>query len=152
LRRVGTFGEVFRHLACGGLRRVGWVFFGEQVQQFGPDHFFEHACRQWVGRVVVANVNVQPVHHIEVRVGEEFLHGGVAHLARHALAHEGLKIRRRREALHVGHGGQGRLRSVGRQGGLGIGRAGLRWVRRLLFGPKHRRRCSRCRRNRSHGL
>ena len=83
------------------------VFWGEQVQQLGPNHFFEHARRQRVGRVVVANVNVQPVHHIEMGVGEQLLHGRVAHLTGHAFAHEGLEIGGRRQLLHIGHRGHG---------------------------------------------
>lgn len=85
--------------------RLGW----HQIQQLGPHHLLEHACRQRVRLGVVPDVDVQPVHHIEMRIGEQLLHGRIAHLGCNPLPHERLKVRSRREWLHIVQRGQGGL-------------------------------------------
>ncbi len=83
----------------------GW----HQIQQLGTHHLLEHACGQRVGLGVVPDVDVQPVHHIEMRIGEQLLHGRIAHLGCNPLPHERLKVRSRREWLHIVQRGQGCL-------------------------------------------
>lgn len=77
-----------------------------QVQELRPRHLSQHASRQRVRLGVVTDVNVQTVHHIEVRVGKEFLHRCIAHIRGHALAHERLKVRRGAQRLSVLQRGQ----------------------------------------------
>jgi hypothetical protein len=48
----------------------------------------QHGQGQRVGLAVIVDVNVHPVHHIEVRVGKQFFHCGVFHFRGHTLAHE----------------------------------------------------------------
>ena len=83
---------------CFGWSRLCHIFWGfDQTQKLRADHFGQHALGQWVGGVVVANVNVQAVHDVVVRVGQEFFHGSVAHFWRHTLRHVGREIRFGRE-------------------------------------------------------
>ena len=60
----------------------------DQTQELSTHHFGQHASRHGVGRVVVANVDVQTVHHVVVGVGKEFFHGCIANIRAHALGHE----------------------------------------------------------------
>jgi len=40
----------------------------EQIQAVDAGHLLQHACGQGVGLAVVVDVNVQPIHHIEMRI------------------------------------------------------------------------------------
>ncbi len=89
---------------------VVWVtlcsFFGHQFHELGAGHLAQHAGRHRIGLVVVADVDVQPVHHIEMRVGKEFFHGGVAHLGPDAALHERLEVGLGGQLLHILERGQ----------------------------------------------
>jgi hypothetical protein len=82
--------------------------FGKQTQQLRAHHFLQHAGWHGVWHVVVANVNVEPVHHIEMRVGEELFDCGVANFAGHPGLHEGLKVRLGCQEAGLLDGGQRR--------------------------------------------
>ena len=84
-----------------------------QFEELGTGHLAQHARWHRVRLVVVVDVDVQPIHHVEVRVGKELFHGGIAHLGHHAALHERLKVRLGRELLHVLQGGQGLRRDAG---------------------------------------
>ena len=73
----------------------------DQTQELSTHHFGQHACGHGVGRVVVANVDVQTVHHVEMRVGEQLLEGGIADLGRDCARHEGTEVGGRRELLRL---------------------------------------------------
>jgi hypothetical protein len=62
----------------------GLVF--DQVQEARADHLAQHGGGQRIGLAVVVNVDVEPVHHIEVRIGKKLLDGGVANIRGHATA------------------------------------------------------------------
>ena len=109
---------------------------GHQFQELRPGHLRQHAFGQGVGLRVVANVNVQAIHDIEVRIGKELFHGRIAHIRPHTTAHEGLEIRSRTQSLHILHRRHRRLagaldrrlrqrgwhRRLRRTVGLGLGR------------------------------
>lgn len=80
---------------------------GHQLEELRAGHLAQHAGRHRVGPVVIVDVNVQPVHHIEVRVGKQLFHRGIADLGTNAALHEWLEVRLGREALHVFERGQG---------------------------------------------
>ena len=61
--------------------RCGLVLFFqlvvEQTERARLHHLPQHRFRDRLELVVVVDVDVQPVHHIEVRVGKELLHRGI---------------------------------------------------------------------------
>ncbi len=77
-----------------------------QLEELRARHLAQHAGRHRVGLVVIVDVDVQPVHHIEMRVGKQLFHGRVAHFGTHTGLHEGLEIRLRGQALHILQRGQ----------------------------------------------
>ena len=95
----------------------------KEAQRMCAGHLAQHARRQRVGLGVVADVDVQTVHHIEVRVGKQLLHGQVAHLGRHRAGHEGFEVRRGGERLGV------RQRGWWRIGCRGDGGSWCSWCR-----------------------
>jgi len=91
----------------GVLRARLW----HQFEELGTGHLAQHARWHRVRLVVVVDVDVQPIHHIEVGICEELFHRSISHLGHHATLHERLKVRLWRELLRVFKGGQ-RLRRV----------------------------------------
>lgn len=61
-------------------RGRGFFFSLEEVEELRTRELPQHRGRQRVGLVVVVDVDVQPVHPVEVRIGEELLERGVPHL------------------------------------------------------------------------
>ena len=98
-----------------GRRWVGFVTLGgigrflrfvvKQIQGFGTGHLAQHGQGQRVGQAVVIDVDVQAVHHIEMRISKQFFHGGVFHLGRHTAGHESREVRLRRQLLGLCQGG-----------------------------------------------
>lgn len=97
----------------------------DQLKELRAGHFTQHAGWQRIGQAVVVNVNVQPVHDVEVRVGKQLFQGSVAHLGAHAVLHEGLKVRARGQGMRILEGGQCRGWACVLQG---------RWGRRRCIG------------------
>ncbi len=89
---------------CGTFRI--FLGFGNQLEELGAGHFAQHAGGHRIGLAVVVNVDVQPVHDVEVRIGKEFFHGRIAHLGAHATLHEGLKVGFRGQLTHILQRGQ----------------------------------------------
>jgi len=56
-------------------------------------HLAQHGQWQGIGLVVIVDVDVQPIHHVEVRIGEEFFHGRIFHIGCNASGHETSEIR-----------------------------------------------------------
>lgn len=54
--------------------RIPVFFVIKQVQKLRAGQFSEHGQRHGVGLGVVVDVDVQSVHHVVVRVGEELFH------------------------------------------------------------------------------
>lgn len=84
-----------------GLKGVCRSLGRHQPQELGAGHLAQHAGRHGVGPVVVVDVDVQTVHHIEVWIGKQFFHGGIAHLGAHPPLHEGLEIGAGRQGLRI---------------------------------------------------
>ncbi len=84
------------------------LLFRHQFHELGTGHLAQHAGGQRVGLAVIVDVDIQPVHHIEMRVGKEFFHGRVADFGTDAPLHEGLKIRLGGQLFHIVEAGQGR--------------------------------------------
>lgn len=112
-----------------------------ELEELGAGHLAQHAGRHGIRAAVVVDVDVQPIHHIEVRIGKQFFHGGIAHLGPHTTLHEGLEIGRGRQRLHIVECRQRcfcRYRPIGRRlGKVFLGRCGrylasLRHSRRLI--------------------
>lgn len=102
------------HKFRNGRRRwtliIGFALFGRhQIQKLGTRHSSQHASRHGVGFRIIVDVDVQPIHHIKVRIGEQFLHGNVAHIGAHTPTHERLEIGLWREHLGLFESGQRRL-------------------------------------------
>ena len=73
-----------RRRGIGDRRRVaprvaGFVLVVEQAEHARLRHPAQHRRRDRVGLAVVVDVGVEPVHHVEVRIGEQLLHRRVAH-------------------------------------------------------------------------
>ena len=66
-----------------GGRVVGSSFVGKQAEKLRLRHLAQHAGGQRVGLAVIVDVGIQAVHHIEMRVGEQFLERGIAHTGIH---------------------------------------------------------------------
>jgi len=108
----------------------------------------QHACGHRIGLAVIVDVDIQPVHDVEVRVGEELFHRRVAHLGTDARAHERLEIGVGRERPDILERGDRRTGNglvwlgLGRCGKLGIRRYGLAiaafWRRFWLRLPRQR--------------
>ncbi|MNT37814.1 hypothetical protein D3C72_1739700 [compost metagenome] len=86
-------------------RCISLLFVIKKAHGMGAGHFAQHAFGQRVGLGVVADVDIKAIHHIEVRVGKELLHGQVAHLGRYIAGHKGLEIGCRRKRLGIGQRG-----------------------------------------------
>lgn len=82
---MGIFPYRLRQRRLGASRRRVFI---KQIQELGADHLAQHGGRHGAGQAVVVNVNVEPVHHVVMRVGKELFHGGVAHLGRHVARHK----------------------------------------------------------------
>lgn len=67
------------------IERVGCFFFFfvliDQAQEGRLRHLADRLQRQGCGLVVIFDVGVQPVHHVEVRIGEQLFQGSVSNLA-----------------------------------------------------------------------
>ena len=57
---------------------------------------------------VVVDVNIQTIHHIEMRIGKQLFHGGVLDIGRHLALHERAEIGILTELVHIFQGGCGR--------------------------------------------
>ena len=108
-RRQGLWGlGGWRHWLgrCGPGGRLFFVV--KQVEHLGAHHPSQHRGGQGAGDRVVVDVDVETVHHIEVRVGKQFFHGGVAHLGCDAVGNKRLEVRLRGELQRVLQRGHGR--------------------------------------------
>jgi hypothetical protein len=91
-----------------------------QAQKMSAGHARQIAGGQRVWGVVVVDVNVQAVHHIEMGVGKQLFHGGIAHLGVDLGPNKGTKIVARGQGAGLLQGG--RRRSFGgSRGGVGRG-------------------------------
>ena len=116
--RAGRVGGLFSLRQCLpvgiGHRRVGsrhrvarvldLLLVVEKTEQLRLHHLAQHARRQRIGLAVIVDVNVQAVHDVEVRVGEEFFQRGLLDFRRHVARHEARVVGLRRERIHVGQG------------------------------------------------
>ena len=91
-------------------------------------HLTQHACGQRVGLAVVVDVGVQPVHDVEVRVGEQLFQRRVSHAMVDTRRDKTGVIRLARQRGHIGQRGRWRQGS-GRHavGWCGFGCRGLGW-------------------------
>ena len=83
------------------LRLRGAFLVLKQVEKLRTGHLPEHGQGQWIRLGVVVYIDVQAVHHIEVRIGKQLLHGGVAYCRVHAACDEGLEVRIESQSLCV---------------------------------------------------
>lgn len=60
----------------------------KKIQKLSAGHLSQHGFGEWVRLSVVVDINVHSVHHIEVRIGEQFFHRRVFHLRRDFVGHE----------------------------------------------------------------
>jgi hypothetical protein len=54
-----------------------FAFVVQQADNMRFQHCPQHLCGDRVGFAVVVNVGIEAIHHIELRIGEEFFEGGV---------------------------------------------------------------------------
>lgn len=120
------------------------LFLGHQFHELGAGHLAQHAGRQGVRPVVVFDIDVQTVHDVEMGVGKQFFHGGIADLGIHPALHEGLEIRFGGQPLHIVHARQA---IWCRRWRLGLGR-----LRSCRHRRGQRRRMGRCHRGRQIGV
>jgi hypothetical protein len=81
-----------RHCRLGC--RVWQGVFGviHQVHELGTGHLAQGGQWQRIRLAVIVNIDVQPIHHIEMRVGKEFFHGRVFHIGWHGVPDKGAEI------------------------------------------------------------
>lgn len=60
----------------------------KKIQKLSAGHLSQHGFGEWVRLSVVVDINVHSVHHIEVRIGEQFFHRRVFDLRRDFVGHE----------------------------------------------------------------
>ena len=60
----------------------------KKIQKLSAGHLSQHGFGEWVRLSVVVDINVHSVHHIEMRIGEQFFHRRVFHLRRDFVGHE----------------------------------------------------------------
>ena len=60
----------------------------KKIQKLSADHLSQHRLGDWVRLSVVVYVHIHPIHHIEMRIGEQFFHRRVFHLWRDLAGHE----------------------------------------------------------------
>ncbi len=65
----------------------------KQIEHLRTHHASHHGNRQRTGYRVIINVDVQPIHHIEVRIGKEFFHRRIANLRGNTPGHKRLEVR-----------------------------------------------------------
>jgi len=150
-RFSGTLGLGFRlrrgRYRCGfvltlslRLSRSVWRLFHRlgRAEKRGGQHVGHQLGLQRAGDGIVVDVNVQPVHHVEMRVGKQLFHGRVADLRHHIAGHEAGEICLRGELRHIGQrGGWRRLIWAGRL----LYRRWCGHLHRLCVGCGYRFRC-----------
>ena len=75
----------------------------KKIQKLGADHLPQHGFRDWVRLSVVIYVHIHPIHHIEMRIGEQFFHSRIFHFWRDFVGHELGVVGVFGETLDVGH-------------------------------------------------
>lgn len=76
--------------SCGNLRQGFWLgfvlihqFIVQQAKRTGLHHLAQHGFGDELAFAVIVDVDVQTVHDVEMRVGEELAHGGIAYFRGH---------------------------------------------------------------------
>ena len=110
-----VFCRALRHISglCHGLGSRGILFVVKQLEKLGAGHLAQHGGRHGVRPGIVVNVNIEPVHHVVMRVGKQLFHGRVAHLRGDTARDKGLEVGLGGETLNIV---QRQRRSLGRAG------------------------------------
>ena len=75
----------------------------KKIQKLSAGHLSQHGFRERVRLSVVVDINVHSVHHIEVRIGEQFFHRCVFDLWRNLAGHELGVVGILGESLYICH-------------------------------------------------
>ena len=110
-----------------------------QVHELGTGHLAQGGQWQRIRLAVIVNIDVQAIHHIEMRVGKEFFHGRVFHIGGDLVPNKGTVIGRGGQLPHVIECGGRKLRRS-RSNTVGPVGSGTRLLGRQCFARRFGRR------------
>ncbi len=131
--------RLLRHALSSRVRPVG--IFAHELHEPSAGQASQGRRRQRIRLSVVVDIDIQPIHHVEMRIGEKPLHRGIANIGSNRARHEGREVRIGCKGSHVvqGQPRRGALASQTRDFGLLAWSLPSRWLNDCISATLNRR-------------
>ena len=93
LSMLASLLHLFQHAFSSSVRPRPVGIFVHELHEPGAGHASQGRRRQRIRLGVVVDIDVQPIHHVEMRIGEKPLHRGIANIGSNRARHERREVR-----------------------------------------------------------